>query len=154
MYDIKKNINVFLTPSQITISQINSNYHFRLGGMVKKNSVERKQQSDNKINNDKQKIYKNRIIMRKRPRRGQTKTAGAFKHDWYAWTRPEAQYYARSRRRNKNNVERWNSTITTLCTRERFPCKNPCSNGIKPRPRGPNQFALSLCGLVCQGPRW
>ena len=91
--------------------------------------------------------------MRNRPRRGQTKTAGAFKHDWYAWTRPEARFYTRSRRRNKNNVEMWNSTITTLCTREMVPCKNPCSKGIRPRPWGRNQFSWSLCGLLCQGLR-
>ena len=58
----------------------------------KKDSVERNQQSDNKINTDKQKIYKNRIIMRNRPRRGQTKTAGAFMHDLYAGTRPETRF--------------------------------------------------------------
>ena len=42
--------------------------------ILKKDSVERNQQSDNKINTDEQ-IDKNRIIMRNRPRRDQTKTA-------------------------------------------------------------------------------
>jgi|SRR5579862_3631383 len=39
LFSLKQNINVFLTPSQI--STVNSDYHFRLGGMVKKNSVVR-----------------------------------------------------------------------------------------------------------------
>jgi cytochrome c-type biogenesis protein CcmE len=41
LYALKKNINVFLTPSQITLTTLPSSYHFRLGGIVKKNSVVR-----------------------------------------------------------------------------------------------------------------
>lgn len=39
LYSLKQNINVFLTPTQITSTKLEDNYHFRLGGMVKKNSV-------------------------------------------------------------------------------------------------------------------
>jgi cytochrome c-type biogenesis protein CcmE len=39
LYALKKNINVFLTPSQINAQPLPENYHFRLGGMVKKGSV-------------------------------------------------------------------------------------------------------------------
>jgi cytochrome c-type biogenesis protein CcmE len=38
LYALKQNINVFLTPSQIVIAQVNHD-RFRLGGMVKKGSV-------------------------------------------------------------------------------------------------------------------
>lgn len=41
LYALKQNINVFLTPGQIASSQLSTNYHFRLGGMVKKNTVVR-----------------------------------------------------------------------------------------------------------------
>lgn len=41
LYSLKQNINVFLTPEQITKTRLAENYHFRLGGMVKKNSVVR-----------------------------------------------------------------------------------------------------------------
>lgn len=41
LYALKQNINVFLTPGQITSSQLSADYHFRLGGMVKQNSVVR-----------------------------------------------------------------------------------------------------------------
>lgn len=37
-YSLKQNMNVFLTPGQLTTS-LKSDYHFRLGGMVKKGSV-------------------------------------------------------------------------------------------------------------------
>lgn len=39
LYALKQNINVFLTPSQLATTPMNTDYHFRLGGMVKKNSV-------------------------------------------------------------------------------------------------------------------
>jgi cytochrome c-type biogenesis protein CcmE len=41
LYSLKQNINVFLTPAQIAMTPPPSDYHFRLGGMVKKNSVVR-----------------------------------------------------------------------------------------------------------------
>ncbi len=40
LYALKQNINVFLTPNQITTS-LPADYHFRLGGMVKQGSVVR-----------------------------------------------------------------------------------------------------------------
>lgn len=40
LFALKQNINVFLTPGQITDAQLKENYHFRLGGMVKKNSLQ------------------------------------------------------------------------------------------------------------------
>jgi cytochrome c-type biogenesis protein CcmE len=39
LYALKQNINVFLTPSQIASANLTTHYHFRLGGMVKKNTV-------------------------------------------------------------------------------------------------------------------
>lgn len=44
-YALKQNLNVFVTPSQIAEQSINTNYTLRLGGMVKKNSVQRDKQS-------------------------------------------------------------------------------------------------------------
>lgn len=44
LYALKQNINVFLTPSQLAKTPVTANYHFRLGGMVKKGSVARDQQ--------------------------------------------------------------------------------------------------------------
>lgn len=41
LYALKQNINVFLTPSQLASTQIATDYHFRLGGMVKNHSVVR-----------------------------------------------------------------------------------------------------------------
>ncbi len=38
-YSLKQNMNVFLTPAQITTAALKPDYHFRLGGMVKKGSV-------------------------------------------------------------------------------------------------------------------
>jgi cytochrome c-type biogenesis protein CcmE len=39
LYALKQNINVFLTPNQLTTAHLSTDYHFRLGGMVKKGSV-------------------------------------------------------------------------------------------------------------------
>lgn len=39
LFALKKNINVFLTPSQLAESTMPANYHFRLGGLVKEKSV-------------------------------------------------------------------------------------------------------------------
>jgi cytochrome c-type biogenesis protein CcmE len=39
VYALKKNINVFVTPSQIMTFKTSSDYRFRLGGMVKKGSL-------------------------------------------------------------------------------------------------------------------
>lgn len=44
LYALKQNINVFLTPSQITTT-LKPDYHFRLGGMVEKGSVVRTKES-------------------------------------------------------------------------------------------------------------
>lgn len=41
LYALKQNINAFLTPSQLQASQLVADYHFRLGGMVKKGSLMR-----------------------------------------------------------------------------------------------------------------
>jgi cytochrome c-type biogenesis protein CcmE len=41
LYALKQNINVFLTPGQLANRHVSSDYHFRLGGMVKKGSVVR-----------------------------------------------------------------------------------------------------------------
>ena len=41
LYALKQNINVFLTPSELTNIPIAMDYHFRLGGMVKKHSLVR-----------------------------------------------------------------------------------------------------------------
>lgn len=39
LYALKSNINVFVTPKQIASANIATDYHFRLGGLVKKNTV-------------------------------------------------------------------------------------------------------------------
>lgn len=39
LYALSENINVFLTPSQLAATKLKPDYHFRLGGMVKKGSV-------------------------------------------------------------------------------------------------------------------
>lgn len=39
LYALKKNINVFLTPSDIANLKLSTDYHFRLGGMVKQGSL-------------------------------------------------------------------------------------------------------------------
>lgn len=39
LFALKKNINVFLTPSELISQSINPDYSLNLGGMVKKNSV-------------------------------------------------------------------------------------------------------------------
>lgn len=39
IYALRQNINLFLTPKQVMTEHIPANYHFRLGGMVKKGSV-------------------------------------------------------------------------------------------------------------------
>jgi cytochrome c-type biogenesis protein CcmE len=41
LYALRQNINVFLTPSQVIAVKQQANYTFRLGGMVKKDSVVR-----------------------------------------------------------------------------------------------------------------
>lgn len=41
LFSLKKNLNVFLTPSDITTSHIESDHPFRLGGFVKNDSVRR-----------------------------------------------------------------------------------------------------------------
>ena len=38
-YSLKQNMNVFLTPKQIAAQHLPVDYHFRLGGMVKKESL-------------------------------------------------------------------------------------------------------------------
>lgn len=45
LYALKQNINVFLTPNDIITQHIVANYHFRLGGMVKKGSVMHEKQN-------------------------------------------------------------------------------------------------------------
>lgn len=45
LYALKQNINVFLTPHQLSTQHIASDYHFRLGGMVKEGSVVREKES-------------------------------------------------------------------------------------------------------------
>jgi cytochrome c-type biogenesis protein CcmE len=45
LFALQKNINVFLTPSQLLAAHLPSNYTFRLGGVVKKHSVVRETQS-------------------------------------------------------------------------------------------------------------
>lgn len=45
LFALKQNINVFLTPSDIATKKLNSDYQFRLGGMVKVGSVERNAQT-------------------------------------------------------------------------------------------------------------
>lgn len=39
LYALKKNINVFITPSQVMTEHMPRNYTFRLGGLVKKGSL-------------------------------------------------------------------------------------------------------------------
>lgn len=39
LYALKSNINVFVTPKQIAAANIPFGYHFRLGGLVKQNSL-------------------------------------------------------------------------------------------------------------------
>jgi cytochrome c-type biogenesis protein CcmE len=41
LYALKQNINVFLTPKQLASAHLATDYHFRLGGMVKPGSVQR-----------------------------------------------------------------------------------------------------------------
>jgi cytochrome c-type biogenesis protein CcmE len=45
LYALKQNINVFLTPAQLANTHFATDYHFRLGGMVKKNSIVRDKNS-------------------------------------------------------------------------------------------------------------
>lgn len=40
-YALKQNLNVFVTPSQITERHVQGNYQLRLGGMVKAGSIQR-----------------------------------------------------------------------------------------------------------------
>lgn len=40
LFALKQNINVFLTPSQLAQKHFSTDYQFRLGGMVKKQSVQ------------------------------------------------------------------------------------------------------------------
>lgn len=47
LYALKQNINVFLTPGQLITTHLSRDYHFRLGGMVKKGSVLREKDSLN-----------------------------------------------------------------------------------------------------------
>ncbi len=44
LYSLKQNINVFLTPSELTTTRLAADYHFRLGGMVKKGSIAREKE--------------------------------------------------------------------------------------------------------------
>lgn len=39
LFALKQNINVFMTPQQLMNTKIAADYHFRLGGMVKKGSI-------------------------------------------------------------------------------------------------------------------
>lgn len=39
LYALKQNINAFMTPSQLKEAHVATDYHFRLGGMVKQGSV-------------------------------------------------------------------------------------------------------------------
>jgi cytochrome c-type biogenesis protein CcmE len=41
LYSLNQNINVFVTPTQLATSKPSSEYHLRLGGVVKNNSVHR-----------------------------------------------------------------------------------------------------------------
>jgi cytochrome c-type biogenesis protein CcmE len=45
LYSLKQNINVFLTPKQLAATPIATDYHFRLGGMVKPGSIIRSKNS-------------------------------------------------------------------------------------------------------------
>lgn len=40
LFALKQNINVYLTPTELTEKKIAKDYHIRLGGMVKKGSIE------------------------------------------------------------------------------------------------------------------
>lgn len=40
-YALRQNLNVFVTPTQLTERSIDNNYQLRLGGMVKKDSIKR-----------------------------------------------------------------------------------------------------------------
>jgi cytochrome c-type biogenesis protein CcmE len=40
LFALQQNINVFLTPKEITNAHLKENFHFRLGGMVKKHSLQ------------------------------------------------------------------------------------------------------------------
>lgn len=44
LYALKQNINVFFTPNQLANAHIVTDYHFRLGGVVKNGSVKRDKQ--------------------------------------------------------------------------------------------------------------
>jgi cytochrome c-type biogenesis protein CcmE len=39
-YALRQNLNAFLTPSQLATQKIGAEHHFRLGGLVKKNSLQ------------------------------------------------------------------------------------------------------------------
>lgn len=39
LYALKQNMNVFLAPAQVESSHLSPDYHFRLGGLVKRGSV-------------------------------------------------------------------------------------------------------------------
>lgn len=43
-YALNQNMNAFLTPGQLASTSLATDYHFRLGGMVKKDSVLREQE--------------------------------------------------------------------------------------------------------------
>lgn len=45
LYALRQNINVFVTPTQIVTGHFAPDYHFRLGGMVKKGSIVRAKNS-------------------------------------------------------------------------------------------------------------
>lgn len=40
LYALKQNINVFVTPNQLANTHMSTDYHFRLGGMVKPGSIQ------------------------------------------------------------------------------------------------------------------
>lgn len=44
LYALRQNINAFMTPSEMLTTQLSSNYHCRLGGLVKKGSLVREKQ--------------------------------------------------------------------------------------------------------------
>jgi cytochrome c-type biogenesis protein CcmE len=45
LYALKQNINVFFTPTQLINAKLKSDYHLRLGGVVKEKSVKREKNS-------------------------------------------------------------------------------------------------------------
>lgn len=45
LYALKQNINVFLTPTQLTAAQLKPDYHLRLGGIVKQGTIVRDHES-------------------------------------------------------------------------------------------------------------